>query len=78
MFLGHILDDQDLVDTLQKSKGMAEAMYKRISQSEDTEKKLSLARQRYLPVSFKKPNYFVCFFIYIFFYINGVLYLLWK
>ena len=50
-FIGHILDDQDLVDTLQKSKGMAEAMYKRISQSEDTEKKLSQARQRYLPVS---------------------------
>ncbi|XP_052105827.1 dynein axonemal heavy chain 6-like isoform X2 [Mytilus californianus] len=57
---GHILDDQDLVDTLQKSKGMAEAMYKRIQKSEDTEKKLSVARQKYLPVATRGATlYFV-------------------
>lgn len=50
-FTGHILDDQDLVETLQKSKVMAEEIYHRVSQSEETEKKLSVARKRYLPVS---------------------------
>ncbi|XP_041352994.1 dynein heavy chain 6, axonemal-like isoform X2 [Gigantopelta aegis] len=48
---GHILDDQDLVDTLQKSKGMAEEIYHRVNQSEETEKKLNIARKRYLPVA---------------------------
>lgn len=50
VFVENILDDQDLVDTLQKSKGMAAEMYHRVSQSEETEQKLSQARQRYLPV----------------------------
>ena len=50
IFSGHILDDQDLVDTLQQSKGMAGEIYDRIKQSEDTEKRLNLARKKYLPV----------------------------
>ena len=45
-----ILDDQDLVETLQQSKGMAKEIYERIAQSEDAEKRLSLARKRFLPV----------------------------
>ena len=49
--LGHILDDQDLVDTLQQSKGKSSEITKRVAQSEETEKKLNLARKRYLPVS---------------------------
>lgn len=48
---GHILDDQDLVDTLQQSKGKSSEITKRVAQSEETEKKLNLARKRYLPVS---------------------------
>ncbi|KAL5008122.1 hypothetical protein ScPMuIL_013703 [Solemya velum] len=57
---GHILDDQDLVETLQKSKGMAEEIYHRVSQSEETEKKLSVARKRYLPVATRGATlYFV-------------------
>ena len=46
-----ILDDQDLVETLQQSKGMAKEIYERIAQSEEAEKRLSLARKRFLPVS---------------------------
>jgi hypothetical protein len=46
------LDDQDLVETLQKSKGMAGEIYERVKQSEEMEKKLNLARKRYLPVLF--------------------------
>ena len=48
---GHILDDKDLVETLQKSKGMSEEIHNRVSQSEEAEKKLNIARKRYLPVS---------------------------
>lgn len=50
MFSGHILDDQDLVETLQQSKGMAGEIYERVKQSEEMEKKLNQARKRYLPV----------------------------
>ncbi|KAK3576323.1 hypothetical protein CHS0354_039732 [Potamilus streckersoni] len=57
---GEILDDQDLVDTLQRSKGMAAEIHDRITQSEETEKKLSLARKRYLPVATRGATlYFV-------------------
>ncbi|WAR20147.1 DYH6-like protein, partial [Mya arenaria] len=57
---GHILDDQDLVETLQQSKGMAGEIYDRIRQSEETEKRLNLARQRYLPVATRGSTlYFV-------------------
>lgn len=59
MFTGHILDDQDLIETLQKSKVMAAEIAKRIEQSEETEKKLNVARQRYVSVSWNKP--FLCF-----------------
>ena len=45
------MDDQDLVDTLQQSKGKSSEITKRVAQSEETEKKLNLARKRYLPVS---------------------------
>ena len=51
LFPGHILDDQDLVETLQKSKVMSAEMRVRVEQSEDAEKKLNLARKKYLPVS---------------------------
>lgn len=50
-YSGHILDDQDLVDTLQQSKGKSSEITNRVAQSEETEKKLNLARKRYLPVS---------------------------
>ena len=50
---GHILDDQDLIQTLEKSKDMAAEIKQRIHQSEITEKKLNVARKRYLPVSIK-------------------------
>ena len=48
---GHILDDQDLVETLKKSKVMSAEMRVRVEQSEEAEKKLNHARQKYLPVS---------------------------
>ena len=49
--LGHILDDQDLVDTLDKSKKMSGEIEKRVVESEDTQKKIEQARKKYLPVS---------------------------
>ncbi|CAH1791320.1 unnamed protein product [Owenia fusiformis] len=48
---GHILDDQVLVQTLQRSKVMSGEIHKRVHQSEETEKKLNIARKRYLPVA---------------------------
>lgn len=47
---GHILDDQDLVDTLQQSKGKNQEIYTRVQQSEETERKIDAARKKYLPV----------------------------
>lgn len=49
---GHILDDQDLVETLQKSKVMSEEIHSRVTKSEETERELNQARQKYLPVSY--------------------------
>ena len=43
------------METLQRSKGMSAEIHKRVAQSEDTEKLLSVARKKYLPVS--GPNY---------------------
>ncbi|RUS88172.1 hypothetical protein EGW08_004069 [Elysia chlorotica] len=48
---GHLLDDQDLVETLKQSKSKSQEIYKRVVESEDTEKKLNIARKRYLPVA---------------------------
>ena len=48
---GHILDDQDLVETLQQSKGMSEEIIVGIKQSVVTEKQLNISRKRFLPVS---------------------------
>ena len=47
---GHILDDKDLIQTLEKSKTMAAEIKERIHQSEITERKLNIARKRYSPV----------------------------
>lgn len=52
MFLGHILDDQDLVETLQQSKGKNQEIYSRVQQSEETEKSIDSARKKYMPESF--------------------------
>ncbi|XP_071833092.1 dynein axonemal heavy chain 6-like isoform X4 [Apostichopus japonicus] len=48
---GHILDDQVLVDTLEKSKTMSGEIGHRVAESEDTQRKIELARKKYLPVA---------------------------
>ncbi|XP_035825271.1 dynein heavy chain 6, axonemal [Aplysia californica] len=48
---GHLLDDQDLIVTLEQSKDKSQEIYKRVAESEETEKSLNLARKRYLPVA---------------------------
>lgn len=53
---GHILDDQDLVDTLEKSKKMSGEIQKRVGESEVTQKKIEQARKKYLPVSTGAKN----------------------
>lgn len=76
---GHILDDQDLVDTLQQSKGKNQEIYTRVQQSEETERKIDAARKKYLPVCWhffvderlklsgfrNKPNFCKQLFFYI-------------
>lgn len=49
--LGHILDDEDLISTLQKSKTMSVEIGGRMSLSEQTEKDMNYMRKKYLPVS---------------------------
>ena len=62
---GHILDDQDLVETLQKSKGMSGEIEKRIYQSEEAEKKLNVARKKYLPVIIQRSESNILSMIYL-------------
>ncbi|KAM3930843.1 dynein axonemal heavy chain 14 [Leptodactylus fuscus] len=48
---GHLLDDEDLINTLQKSKITAKDVSKRMKDSEKTEASLEAARGIYLPVA---------------------------
>jgi len=48
---GHILDDEDLISTLQKSKTMSVEIGGRMSLSEQTEKDMNYMRKKYLPVA---------------------------
>lgn len=48
---GHILDDEDLIETLQKSKVMSKEVSERLVRSEETAKNLNIARHEYLPVN---------------------------
>uniref|UniRef100_UPI00398EE57F dynein axonemal heavy chain 6-like isoform X2 n=1 Tax=Pristiophorus japonicus TaxID=55135 RepID=UPI00398EE57F len=48
---GHILDDQDLIDTFQQSKDMSKEIELRINASEENEKKIMVARKRFLPMA---------------------------
>lgn len=50
-FPGNILDDEDLITTLDESKTMADVIHSRVVQSEETEAKINLSRERYLPVA---------------------------
>lgn len=47
---GHILDRQDLIDSLQQSQGMSGEIEKRVKQSEVAEQHLNQARNKFLPV----------------------------
>lgn len=53
----NILDDQDLIDTLQRSQDMAVEIRHRVIMTKDTEQKLNAARKRYLPVSCRQRSY---------------------
>ncbi|XP_067943512.1 dynein axonemal heavy chain 6-like [Watersipora subatra] len=48
---GHILDDEDLISTLEQSKTMSLEIGKRMNLSEQTEKDMNIMRQKYLPVA---------------------------
>ncbi|KAM5165262.1 dynein axonemal heavy chain 14 [Mantella aurantiaca] len=48
---GHLLDDEDLIDTLQKSKLTSKDIMKRMKASEKTEETIEAARGIYLPVA---------------------------
>jgi len=51
LYLGHILDDEDLIATLQQSKTMSVEIGGRIELSEQNEKDMNNMRKRYLPVN---------------------------
>ena len=48
---GNILDDEDLITTLDDSKKVADVIHTRVVQSEETEEKINLSREKYLPVA---------------------------
>lgn len=48
---GNILDDEELIETLNNSKKTSTEIVKRVAQAEVTEKSISVARERYRPVA---------------------------
>ncbi|XP_067883713.1 dynein axonemal heavy chain 6-like [Heterodontus francisci] len=48
---GHVLDDQDLIDTLQQSKDTSKEIELRVKASEENEKKIMEARKKYLSMA---------------------------
>ncbi|ORX87336.1 hypothetical protein BCR32DRAFT_215454 [Anaeromyces robustus] len=50
---GNILDDEELINTLNKSKITSAAIQQRVQQAEVTEKEINAAREKYLPVSIR-------------------------
>ncbi|XP_056424426.1 dynein axonemal heavy chain 14 isoform X2 [Hyla sarda] len=50
---GHLLDDEDLISTLQKSKFTAKDVFKRMRDSGKTEASIEVARDIYLPVALR-------------------------
>lgn len=48
---GNILDDEDLITTLDESKKMADVIQTRVLQSEETEEIINLNREKYMPVA---------------------------
>ena len=51
LLIGNILDDEDLITTLDESKKMADVIHTRVMQSEETEEHINVSRERYLPVA---------------------------
>ena len=57
---GNLLDDEGLVNTLQQSKVTSEAVTKQLSEAEETEKSIDIARMGYKPASIRASlAYFV-------------------
>jgi dynein heavy chain len=50
---GNILDDEELINTLNKSKMTSAAIQQRVEQAEITEREINAAREKYLPVSIR-------------------------
>ncbi|KAJ3281611.1 Dynein heavy chain 6, axonemal [Borealophlyctis nickersoniae] len=50
---GNILDDEELINTLNQSKITSAAIKERVSQAEATEKEINIAREKYRPVAIR-------------------------
>ncbi|KAI8850637.1 hypothetical protein BC829DRAFT_441991 [Chytridium lagenaria] len=50
---GNILDDEELIQTLNQSKVTSAAIKERVSQAETTEKEINIVRERYRPVAIR-------------------------
>ncbi|KAJ3052746.1 Dynein heavy chain 6, axonemal [Rhizophlyctis rosea] len=50
---GNILDDEELINTLNQSKVTSAAIKERVSQAEATEKEINVAREKYRPVAIR-------------------------
>ena len=57
---GNILDDEELINTLNQSKVTSQAIKERVTQAEATERDINVAREKYLPVANRGSiSYFV-------------------
>ena len=57
---GNILDDNDLIQTLAKSKSTAAEIQERVVAAEETEREIDNTREQYRPVAFRASILFFC------------------
>ena len=62
---GHILDKQELLDSLQDSKQMATELVSRLEKREKTQAELNVARDQYLPVSVVRHTFHLVFDLHV-------------
>jgi dynein heavy chain len=72
---GSLLDDEDLVNTLQQSKITSEEVTQQLVVAEETEKKIDHARQGYRSAAVRYVNIYVYLYMHIYMYMYTYVYI---
>lgn len=57
---GNILDDKDLIETLDKSKKTSARITQQVKEAEDTEQEIDSLREKYRPVAYQASVLYFC------------------